>query len=152
MNAIDVILRKRRSAACLAAALLAGLGLAGCARQEAPAATAPVTSAARMDLETAAIRQALHLYVEEYGQATAPEEGVDLAEVSIASDYALVTWVHEEDGGQALLRKQERAWKVIESSPGWLGLRAVCRQGVPDDIAKRLLDGIDPNWSSYETF
>jgi hypothetical protein len=139
----------------LAVALLAGLWLASGNRQETAGATAETTvNAARMDrtVETSAIRQALHRYVEEHGQAATPEADVDLAQVSIDADYALVIWTHEGDGGHAVLQQQAGVWNVKESGPGWLGFRGVCKEGVPDVVAKRLLDAIDPNWPSYETF
>jgi hypothetical protein len=146
----------RQLALAVTVALLAGVWLAGCARQQAPSVTttkAPAMSAAMSrTAETAAIRQALHRYVEEHGRAVAPEGNVDLAQVSIDSDYALVTWAHERRGGQAVLQKQQGAWQVLECGPGWLGLKGMSRQDVPVEVAKKLLDGIDPNWPSYETF
>ncbi len=138
----------------LALAILSSLWLAGCARQEAPsAAKAPTVSAAQRDrtAETAAIRQSLHRYVEENGWAGAPEADVYLAQVSIASDYALVTWTHEGKGGQALLQKRTGAWKVAKCGPGWMGLQGLGEENVPAETAKKLLDEIDSNWPSYET-
>lgn len=135
--------------------ILSALGLAGCVRQEArpAAAKAPTMNAAQQDraVETAAIRQALHRYVEKHGRAAAPEADVYLAQISIDSEYALATWTHEGQGGQAVLQKQGGAWRVLKCSPGWLGLRGMGRENVPAEVAKRLLDEIDSNWPSYET-
>ena len=107
----------------------------------------PGTSAVGRSAEEAAVRQALHLYVD-HGKA-APID-LDVAQIAIDSGYALVTWTHGDQGGQALLRKEGAAWRVLECGPGWLGLRGVCGERVPDEVAKRLLDRIDPNWASYE--
>jgi hypothetical protein len=134
---------------------LSCLWLAGCARQEIPLPVdKPPASAARADraAEEAAIRQALHRYLEATGQGSAEEQNVDLAQVSIDSGYALVTWKHEREGGQAVLQSQAGGWKVLDCGPGWLGLEGVCKDHVPVEVAKRLLDEIDPNWPSYETF
>ncbi|HEX9671112.1 MAG TPA: hypothetical protein VGC93_16715 [Thermoanaerobaculia bacterium] len=132
--------------AALALAALAALGLAACARQTPPASTTPMNRAA----EEVAIRGALHGYVERSPDA-APID-LQVAQIGIDSGYALVTWMHEERGGQAVLRKEAGQWQVLECGSGWLGVRGVFRQRVPDDVAKRLLDQVDPNWPSYEPY
>lgn len=141
--------------AMIAIAILSILWLSGCARQQAPPAEAPqapqVTAApADQAAEEKAIRQALHRYMENNGGT----EGVDvnLAQVAITSDYALVTWTHGEKGGQAVLHREGFGWKVMDCGPGWKGLRGVCGDNVPEETAKKLLDQIDPNWPTYETF
>ena len=98
--------------------------------------------------EVAAVRQALHRYVGST-DLEAPVD-VELAQVAIDSDYALVSWLHEGEGGQAVLHKAGGVWVVMECGPGWLGLRGVCQEKVPVEVSKRLLDGLDPNWPSYE--
>jgi hypothetical protein len=129
------------------------VGFATCLRQQAPPA-APVppanASAADRAVEVAAVRQALHRYVGST-DLDAPVD-VDLAQVAVDSDYALVSWLHDGEGGQAVLRKVGGVWTVVECGPGWLGLHGVCREKVPTEVAKRLLDGLDPNWPSYEQF
>ncbi|MFY9823322.1 MAG: hypothetical protein WAM82_18210 [Thermoanaerobaculia bacterium] len=134
---------------------LFGVWFVACARQEAPpraAQKAPQASAAPANraAEEAAIRQALHRYVDQ-GDSTG-KTGVDLAQISIDSGYALVSWMHGEKGGQAVLRKEGGVWKVKECGPGWLGLRGVCKEQVPVEVAKRLLNDLDPNWPGYETY
>ena len=70
----------------------------------------------------------------------------------------LATWTRGktgntgETGGQALLRWEEGSWKVLINEPGWLGLRRLMKEGVPDVVCRSLLEQIDPNWASYETF
>lgn len=135
-------------------ALLGLAALGACARHEPPpaageqtppAGTAPADRAA----EIAEVRQALHRYV---GSSDLDAEvDVDLAQVSIDSGYALVSWMHDNEGGQALLHQVGGVWAVMECGPGWLGLRGVCREQVPPEVATRLLDQLDPNWPSYET-
>jgi hypothetical protein len=56
--------------------------------------------------------------------------------------------MHGKEAGQALLRKQAGAWEVVECGTGWLGLRGVCAEHVPTDVAQRLLDQVDPKWGS----
>lgn len=132
--------------------LAGAAGLAGCARHEEPheAVQAPPAAAPAADqaAETAAVRQALHRYVDT-SDLKAPVD-VSLAQVAIDSGYALVSWMHDGEGGQAVLHKEGEAWTVMDCGPGWLGLRGVCKE-VPPEVAKRLLDQLDPNWPSYET-
>ena len=128
----------------LALAALAALGLAACARQTPPASTTPLNRAA----EEAAIRGALHRHVERSPDVVPVD--LQVAQIGIDSGYALVTWMHEEQGGQALLHKEVGQWQVLECGSGWLGVRGIFRQRVPDGVAKRLLDQVDPNWASYE--
>lgn len=125
---------------------------AGCVRQEAPNAAAQKSpaSAAAIDrvAEEAAIRYALHQYVGNSDE----QPDVELAQISINSGYALVSWMHEEEGGQAVLQKRGGVWTVLECGPGWLGFRGVCKEKVPVEVAKDLLNELDPNWHSYEGF
>ena len=101
----------------------------------------------------AAIQQALlHDTYEGEGQP----EPVKLEQIALDSVYALATWTRGgsggETGGQALLRWEEGSWKVLINEPGWLGLRRLIQEGVPDVVCRSLLDQIDPNWPSYEVF
>jgi hypothetical protein len=133
---------------CLAGAIV----FTGCAKQRPPSAAGPKEAPASLAAvdraaETAAVRQALHHYVGS-SDLEAPVD-VDLAQVAIDSGYALVSWTHEDEGGQAVLHKEGGVWVVKDCGPGWLGLRGVCK-AVPPEVAKRLLDQLDPNWPSYE--
>lgn len=101
------------------------------------------------DVHKAAIQQALlHDTYEGEGQP----EPVKLEQIALDSVYALATWTRGETGGQALLRWEEGSWKVLINEPGWLGLRRLTREGVPEVVCRSLLDQIDPNWPSYEVF
>lgn len=125
-------------------ALLA-LGLAAC-KAPPPPADASATSA---EAEGPAIREALHAFIDRT-PGTQPID-LEVAQVGVDSGYALVTWMHDKSAGQAVLRKQNGAWEVLECDAGWLGLRGVCKEQVPEEIAQRLLDQVDPKWGSYET-
>lgn len=127
--------------------------LATCLRQPSPPAPqAPAKNAVAADrsVEEATVRQALHRYVGST-DLDAPVD-VELAQVAIDSGYALVSWLHDGEGGQAVLHKVGGVWTVMECGPGWLGLHGVCREKVPVEVSKRLLEGLDPNWPSYEKF
>jgi len=100
-------------------------------------------------LQRAAIQQALLHATSANTSDTSP---VKLEQIALDADYALVTWTRGEMGGQALLRWEEGSWNVLLSEPGWLGLRGLVRQGVPEVVARSLLEQIDPNWPSYERF
>lgn len=75
-----------------------------------------------------------------------------LEQVALDSGYALATWSRGDAAGQALLRKEDQAWTVLAHDKGWMGVKVLSRQGVPDEVARRLMDQIDPNWASYEVF
>ena len=125
-------------------ALLA-LGLAGCKAPPPAVDAAPMS----VDVEGPAIRQALHEFVDRTPGAKPLD--LEVAQVGVDSGYALVTWMHEKEAGQAVLRKQNGTWQVLECDAGWLGLRGICKEQVPEKVAQRLLDQIDPKWGSYET-
>lgn len=121
--------------------------LSGCAQRVQTVASAPESP---NPLQKAAIQQALvHSTAEEARDTAAP---VKLEQVALASDYALTTWSRGDMGGQALLQWESGSWHVLARESGWLGARALGREGVPDQIAKSLLDQLDPNWASYERF
>ena len=123
------------------------LPLAGCTQSARTADMInPVPPSA---LHKAAIQQAL-LHDMDDGNGT--PEPVKLEQIALDSVYALATWTRGETGGQALLRWEEGSWKVLINAPGWLGLRRLLKEGVPDVVCKSLLEQIDPNWASYETF
>ena len=79
-------------------------------------------------------------------------EPIKLEQIALDSVYGLATWTRGETGGQALLRWEEGSWKVLINEPGWLGVRRLVQEGVPDVVCQSLLDQIDPNWRSYEVF
>lgn len=129
--------------------LVSLLFLAGCNPSVRTADTAqPVPPSA---LHKAAIQQAL-LHDTQDGDGEPGPEPVKLEQIALDSVYALATWTRGETGGQALLRWEEGSWKVLINEPGWLGLRRLTREGVPDVVSRSLLDQIDPNWPSYEVF
>jgi hypothetical protein len=128
------------------------LWLIGCSSQEPPPTSVPRVAEVNQAADEAAIRQVLHRYVEQNSASSMREEMVKLDQVSIDSDYALVTWTHEGQGGQAILHKQASVWDVVDCRPGWIGLQGMNQENVPVEVAKKLLDGIDPSWPSYEKF
>ena len=132
-------------AGCAAIPALLTLSLAACKAPPPPVDTS-ATSAA---VEGPAIRQALHEFIDRTPGARPID--LEVAQVGVDSGYALVTWMHEKEAGQALLRKQAGVWIVVECEAGWLGLRGICKEQVPTDVAQRLLQQVDPKWGSYET-
>lgn len=136
--------------------ILIPLLLAGCNPSVRTADTA--SPVAPNDLYRAAIQQAL-LHDMQEGEGN--PEPIKLEQIALDSVYALATWTRGntgdtgdagDTGGQALLRWEEGSWKVLINEPGWLGLRRLLREGVPEVVCKSLLDQIDPNWPSYEVF
>ncbi|MEA2559797.1 MAG: hypothetical protein QOH06_1301 [Acidobacteriota bacterium] len=132
---------------CSVLVSLAALGLAGCTQSARTADMInPVPPSA---LHKAAIQQAL---LHDTYEGTGVPEPIKLEQIALDSVYALATWTRGETGGQALLRWEEGSWKVLINEPGWLGLRRLSQEGVPDVVCRSLLEQIDPNWASYETF
>ncbi len=132
---------------CSILASLAALCLAGCTQSARTADMInPVPPSA---LHKAAIQQAL---LHDMYDGNGVPEPVKLEQIALDSVYALATWTRGETGGQALLRWEEGSWKVLINEPGWLGVRRLVAEGVPDVVCKSLLDQIDPNWPSYEQF
>ena len=128
--------------------LLVFLGGAGCTQSARTADMInPVPPSA---LHKAAIQQAL--LHDMYEEGTGEPKPVKLEQIALDSVYALATWTRDETGGQALLRWEEGSWKVLINEPGWLGIRRLVQEGVPDVVCRSLLDQIDPNWPSYEVF
>lgn len=116
---------------------------------KAPAPPQLDTSPMNLQAEAPAIREALHAHLDRNAAGRAID--LEVAQVGVDSGYALVTWAHEKQAGQAVLHKVDGVWTVLECSDGWLGLRGVCAQQVPESVAQRLLDQVDPKWGSYET-
>ena len=132
---------------CSVLVSLAVLGLAGCTQSARTADMInPVPPSA---LHKAAIQQAL---LHDTYEGKGVPEPIKLEQIALDSVYALATWTRGETGGQALLRWEEGSWKVLINEPGWLGLRRLSSAGVPDVVCRSLLEQIDPNWASYETF
>jgi hypothetical protein len=129
------------------------LSVAGCARhQQEPTALPRAVASAPAPAEKTAIQQALRIATDDDVQSTTAN--LKLEQLAVDSGYALTSWTRGEAGGQALLRKEEGSWKVVMhgNGNGWLGLRGLGRAGVPAETSRRLLDQIDPNWPSYESF
>lgn len=120
--------------------------VAGCAQRLQTVASAPEPPT---QVQKSAIQQALLHSTSEESNGAAQ---VELEQLALEANYALTTWTSGEMGGQALLEWDSGSWHVLTQESGWLGVRALGREGVPDVIAKSLLDQLDPNWPSYERF
>ena len=132
---------------CSVLVSLAFLGFAACTQS---ARTVDMMNPVQPSaLHKAAIQQAL---LHDTHEGDGQPEPVKLEQIALDSVYALATWTRGETGGQALLRWEEGSWKVLINEPGWLGVRRLVQEGVPDVVCKSLLDQIDPNWPSYEKF
>ena len=67
--------------------------------------------------------------------AAAPE----VRRIETAGDYALATWIWGEAGGQALVKLEEDAWRVIESGGGAMDQTTLEELGVSAAEAEQLL-------------
>lgn len=131
----------------------AALLLAGCARHPQDASRPQMAASAQTVAapgDKAAIEQVLAgVLNEDVAEQVAK---LKLEQVALDSGYALATWTRGDAAGQALLRKEGPGWTVLAQDQGWMGIRGLSREGVPDQVARRLMDQIDPNWASYEQF
>jgi hypothetical protein len=58
---------------------------------------------------------------------------------TVEGTYAIATWQWGEAGGQSILIQQGKRWKVVSSGGGAVNLETLKQKGVPDKIAKRLM-------------
>jgi hypothetical protein len=138
-------------------AVVFAFGLGACSRQESAAPAEGTASAAANPgpaVDSPAEREAVRRALRDF---TAEKRGKDAAadlrivQIGIASDYALATWLRGDNGGQAVLQKEGGTWKVLSRDRGWYGIRGLREVDVPEQVAKSLLDQVDPNWVSYES-
>lgn len=139
--------------------ILVAMGLGACSRQESPAPAEGTATAADVaataaaedsPTEREAVRKALLDFTAE---KRGKDAAADLRIVQIGTDsgYALTTWLRGDNGGQAVLKKEGGTWKVLSRDRGWYGIKGLLEVDVPEQVAKRLLDELDPNWVSYES-
>ncbi|MFM2432674.1 MAG: hypothetical protein RLZZ511_3888 [Cyanobacteriota bacterium] len=57
----------------------------------------------------------------------------------VEEKYAIATWQWDEAGGQSILIKQGKRWKVISSGGGAVNLETLKQKGIPAQIAERLI-------------
>lgn len=128
--------------------------LAGCTSRSEDAVRPQTAVASAPSVATPLDRAAIEQVLAEATDDDVEEQAAKLMleQLAVDSGYALTTWARGDSAGQALLRKEGSAWTVLAHDYGWMGVRALGREGVPDDVARRLLDQIDPNWPSYEEF
>ena len=126
---------------------------AGCTRHPQDASR-PQTAASAPSVATPGDKAAIEQVLLDVTRDDVAEQvaKLKLEQVALDSGYALATWTRGDAAGQALLRKDGQAWTVLAHDQGWMGIRGLSREGVPDPVARRLMDQIDPNWASYEQF
>jgi len=59
-------------------------------------------------------------------------------ETRVVGNYALTSWLRGEAGGQALLRRDAKGWKVLAAGGGAMGYDEARRLGVPPETAAQL--------------
>jgi glucokinase len=58
---------------------------------------------------------------------------------TVDGKYAVATWQWGEAGGQSMLIQQDNRWKVLGSGGGAVSLEILKQQGIPANIAERLM-------------
>jgi hypothetical protein len=57
----------------------------------------------------------------------------------VEGKYAIATWQWDEAGGQSILIRQGKRWKVISSGGGAVNLETLKQKGIPAQIAEQLM-------------
>jgi hypothetical protein len=69
---------------------------------------------------------------------------VEIGPIVLSGDYALASWLYGEMGGQVLLKKENKQWRVITGGGGSLeDVNYLMQQGVPRENAEGLAEGAD---------
>jgi hypothetical protein len=58
---------------------------------------------------------------------------------TVEKKYAIATWQWGEAGGQSILIQQDQRWKVVSAGGGAVSLAILKQQGIPANIAARLM-------------
>lgn len=67
-----------------------------------------------------------------------------VTKLSIASGYALTTWLWGDAGGQALLSKSSKRWSVVQAHGGRMDATILHAFGVPSTTAATLIASLAP--------
>jgi hypothetical protein len=60
-----------------------------------------------------------------------------------SGSYALVSWVWDESGGEAILQQSQGIWTVLENSGGVMDSPFLIQLGVPSNTAVQLTQTLD---------
>lgn len=72
-------------------------------------------------------------------QSTGYRGVVKVKPIHIVENYAVVTYVYGQAGGQALLKKENGQWRIVTSDGGWIQEESyLMKFGVPRNIAFKL--------------
>ncbi len=133
---------RRRTTLLLATGLAAVLSLPSAALADCPCGCGASQETA-VAAEQSAIEDALHRHVDRLRPAD--PTALEVAQIAVASGYSIVAWVHGEEAGESLLRRDGAAWRVTACGPGWLGLPGACGEEVPGEVVARLFHQLDPD-------
>jgi hypothetical protein len=64
---------------------------------------------------------------------------ITVRRTAVDGQYAVATWQWGEAGGQSILIQQDNRWKVLASGGGAVSLEILKQQGIPANIAARLM-------------
>lgn len=83
----------------------------------------------------------------------APDIAATLKVDHYATDgnYALVDWVWDEAGGEALFQAQQGHWTLVEKSGGAYESSQLIALGVPENLAVQLVQQLQAQWPEATT-
>ena len=77
-------------------------------------------------------------------QKTGNRELIQIRPIHIVENWAFASYVYGPMGGQALLKKENRRWRIVTSDGGWIQEASYLMEfGVPRNIALELAAGPD---------
>ena len=80
-----------------------------------------------------------------------PASTPEVPEITIVGNYAYVNWTLGQAGGGAIAIKNGDAWRVKTYGGDWGGIERLEQDGIPRNIAEKLLNKAFPNWRQFET-
>ena len=67
--------------------------------------------------------------------------------VAIVGDYALVDITYGQGGGEALLKRQQERWVIIQQGGGAFAAEQLIDLGVPNETASKLVKALQDLWN-----
>ncbi len=80
---------------------------------------------------------------EELKKGAGPGVVPKIERVFRADNYAIADWILGESGGQAVLAKQQKNWKLLAPGGGAVSAGYLQKLGVPDQQAQQLMHAIN---------
>lgn len=71
-----------------------------------------------------------------------------ISHMAVVREYALLSWVCGEGGGESLFHYQPNSWQPVTSDGGAYESRDLIEEGVPENVAIQLVQQLQAQWPS----